>query len=85
MINNHGVVHWIIVFSPIEPNLVGPIIPRFTNLDEHAINEPNASLEFHQIRAQHNLFLCCGPSNLISNYIINARCNEDDIITNYTL
>jgi hypothetical protein len=28
MINNHGVVHWVNIFSPIEPNLVGPIIPR---------------------------------------------------------
>jgi hypothetical protein len=33
--------------------------------------------------AQHNPLLCCGPSNFISNYMINARCNEDGIITNY--
>jgi hypothetical protein len=70
---------------PIEPNLVGPIIPRFANLDEHAINELNATLEFYQIHAQHNSLMCYGPSNLISNYIINARCNENGIITNYTL
>jgi hypothetical protein len=85
MINNHGVVHWVTVFSPIKPNLVAPIIPRFANLDEHAINEPNASLEFHQICAQHNPLLCYGPLHLISNCIINARCDEDGIITNYIL
>jgi len=85
MINNHGVIHWIILFLPIEPNLVGPIIPCFVNLDERAIIEPNASLEFCQIHAQHNPLLYCGPSNLISNYIINVKCNEDDIITNYSL
>jgi len=85
MINNHGVVDWVNLLSPIEPNLVGPIIPRFVNLDEHAINECNATLEFLQICAQHNLLLCCGPLNLISNCIINAWCNEDGIITNCTL
>jgi hypothetical protein len=29
---------------PIEPSLVGSIIPMFVNLDENAINEPNATL-----------------------------------------
>jgi hypothetical protein len=85
MINNHDVVHSINIFLPIEPNLMVPIIPRFANLDEHAINEPNVTLEFHQICAQRNLLLCYGPLNLISNCIINARCNEDGTITNYTL
>jgi len=51
MINNHNVVHWVNLLLPIEPNLVGPIIPRFVNLDEDAMNEPNATLEFHQICA----------------------------------
>ncbi len=77
----HGVIHCVDLFTPIEPNLVGSIIPRFANLDECAINEPNATLKFQYVCAQHNLFLCCGPSNLISNCIINVRCNEDGIIT----
>jgi hypothetical protein len=64
---------------------MGSINPRFANLDEHAINEPSATLEFHQIHAQHNPFLCYGPSNIIFNCIINARCNENGIITNCTL
>ncbi len=38
----------------------GPIIARFATFDDHAINEPNATLEFYQIRAQHNLLLCVG-------------------------
>ncbi len=85
MINNHNVVYWINLLSLIEPNLVGPIIPRFVNLDERAINEPNAILEFHHICVQHNSLLCYGPSNFISNHINDARCSEDDIITNCTL
>jgi hypothetical protein len=40
----HGVIHCIDLLMPIEPNLVGSIIPRFVNLDERAINEPNANL-----------------------------------------
>jgi hypothetical protein len=51
MINNHNVVHWINLFLPIEPNIVDPIIPRFANFDERAINELNATLEFYQICA----------------------------------
>jgi hypothetical protein len=81
----HSVVHYINLLTPIEPKLVGSIIPRFVNLDERAINEPNATLEFQYVCAQHNPFLCCGPSNFISNYIINVRSNEDDIITNCIL
>jgi hypothetical protein len=85
MINNHNVVHWINFFLPIEPNPMVPIIPRFADLDECAINELNATLEFHPNCAQHNSLLCYGPLNLISNCIINAKCNEDGIITNYIL
>jgi hypothetical protein len=46
IINNHDdVVHWIDNLVSIKPNLMGHIIPRFVDLDEHATNEPNATLE----------------------------------------
>jgi hypothetical protein len=45
MINNHNVVHQTHFLSPIGPNLKGYTIPRFVNIDECAINEPNVTLE----------------------------------------
>jgi hypothetical protein len=52
---------------PIEPNLVGPIISRFSNLDECAINEANATLEFHQIML--NITCSCVVGHQISSPI----------------
>jgi len=73
MINNHNVVHRVNLFAPIELNLVGHIIPRFVDLDEWPINEPNATLEFWYCGAQHNLLLYFVLSNLIPSGIITNR------------
>ncbi len=78
----YNVVHWVDLLMPIEPNFVCSIIPRFVDLDECATNQPNAKLKHGG--AQHKFPLWSGLSDLIPNCIIDARCNENGVITNFT-
>lgn len=84
MINHHNVIHQIDLLAPIKPNLVFTIIPRFLDFNQRAINQFNATMELGYGGTQHMSFLFHGPSNLRSKCIVDARCNENYIITNHT-
>jgi hypothetical protein len=58
------------------------IVPRFVDLDECAINQPNAKLMHGG--AQHKFPLWSGLLDLIPNCIIDAKCNKNGVITNCT-
>jgi hypothetical protein len=69
----------------IKPNFTSHIIPWFVDLDECANNEPNATFELWYGGAQFDMLIYYEPLKLILNCIIDVRCNENGIITNYTL
>jgi hypothetical protein len=59
---------------------MGWIVPRLMNFDESTINKSNAALELWKLHSQDPTFLISGPSDLIGNGGIDARCNKDAII-----
>jgi hypothetical protein len=61
------------------------IIPKFVGLDEFAINQLSVTLELRYGGVQHKFLTKNGLLSHISNCIIDARCNENGIITNYNL
>jgi hypothetical protein len=81
MVHNYHVIHKIHIFSPIEPQPMGNIIPRFLNFDESLINESNTTLELRNLHTNSHLLLKIWPLNIITQHQIDARCNENYIIT----
>jgi hypothetical protein len=65
MVHNHHVIHKIHIFSPIEPQPMGNIIPRFSDFDESPINESNTTLELRNLHTNSHLLLKIWPSNII--------------------
>ncbi len=56
------------------------IVPRFKDLNESPINEPNTTLGFMHMLGKDCLLLSTQPSNLITNLLVNARGDENYII-----
>jgi hypothetical protein len=81
MVHNHHVIHKIHIFPPIEPQPMGNIIPRFPDFDESPINEFNTTLELKNLDANNHLLLKIWLLNIITQHQIDARCNENYIIT----
>ncbi len=80
MVHNHHVIHKIHLFTPIEPQRDN-IIPMFLDFDESPINEPNTTLELRNMHTNNHLFLKIWPLNIITQHRIDARGNENYIIT----
>jgi hypothetical protein len=55
------------------------------NLNENPIDESNATLELWDVYAKGNLVLNNKPFNLVAYGFINAKWNENHIITYYIL
>lgn len=81
MVDNYRVVHAIYLLAPIKPRSMSGIVPRFKDLNESPINEPNTTLELKHMLGKDCLLLLTEPSNLITNLLINARGDENYIIT----
>jgi hypothetical protein len=81
MVHNYHVLHKIHIFPPIEPQPMGNIIPRFLDFDESPINEFNTTLEPKNLHANNHLLLKIWLLNIIIQHQIDARCNENYIIT----
>jgi len=64
---------------------MGWIVLGLMNFDENTINKSNATLELWKLHNQDLMPLNSGPSDLIGNGEIDARCNKDANIIYYTL
>jgi hypothetical protein len=81
MVDNYHVVHAIHLLPPIKPRSMSGIVPRFKDLNESPINEPNTTLELEHMLGKNCIFLLTQPSNLVTNHFINAEGDENYIIT----
>ncbi len=62
-VDNYRVVHAIHLLPPIKPRSMNGVVPRFKDLDESPINEPNTTLELkHLLGKNCVLLLCRNPS-----------------------
>jgi hypothetical protein len=59
---------------------MGWIVPWLMNFDEKSINKSNATMELWKLRSQDLMLFNSGPSYLIENGKIDARCNKNAII-----
>jgi len=81
MINNHNIIHWVDLLSPIEPSFVCSIVLRFVDFD-YCATQCNLGTFVWWCPTQ---VFFSGPLDLIFNHrFIDAKCNENDIITNCT-
>jgi hypothetical protein len=85
LIQDHHVVHTIHFLPHVEPQHVSNILLRFVHLDENPINQSNTTLKFANVHTKRPLLLNIKPLNFIAYGFINVGCNENCIITNYTL
>jgi hypothetical protein len=60
---------------------MGDIVLGFVNLDENPIKKMNITLELKYVRAKGSPPVNSKPLNLTTYGLINARCNENHIIT----
>jgi hypothetical protein len=66
MVDDH-VIHVVHVFLLIESRSESKIVPRFTNLNENPIDDPNITLELKHMLGKSLLLLLIRPLNLITN------------------
>jgi hypothetical protein len=66
MVDDH-VIHVVHVFLLIESRSKSKIVPRFTNLNENPIDDPNITLELKHMLGKSLLLLLIRPLNLITN------------------
>ncbi len=80
VVHHHCVVHAIRFLLPIKLTSMGWIVPWLMNFDEKSINKSNAAMELWKLRSQDLMLFNSGPSYLIENGKIDARCNKNAII-----
>ncbi len=81
MVQDQHVVQIIHLFILIKPWPIGDIVLRFVNLDENPIKKINTTLELKYVHAKGSPLLNSKPLNLTTYGLVNAKCNENHIIT----